>query len=63
MTESNEILTMRAMAWDRAKGELLSVLQTYWPSYAPDGTKIDNGFDTANDLIKAFIQHFEDNCR
>ena len=29
--ESNEVLTMRAMAWQRAKGELNAMLATYWP--------------------------------
>lgn len=29
--ESPEVLTMRAMAWQRAKGELNAMLATYWP--------------------------------
>lgn len=35
--ESQEVLTMRAMAWERAKGELNAVLATYWPSVGSDG--------------------------
>lgn len=30
MSDSREIRTMRAQAWERAKGELCSLLQTYW---------------------------------
>jgi hypothetical protein len=30
--ESNEVLTLRAMAWQRAKGELLAMLATYRPA-------------------------------
>jgi hypothetical protein len=29
--ESNEVLTLRAMAWQRAKGELNAMLATYRP--------------------------------
>ena len=63
MTESTEILTMRAMAWERAKGELLAYLQTFWPSYAPGGKQLDNGFKEADERIEAFIKEFEENCR
>ena len=61
--ESNEMLTLRAMAWERAKGELLAYLQTYWPSYNARGEKIPNGFEEADERIKAFIKDFQDNCR
>ena len=63
MSESNEILTMRAMAWERAKGELLAYLQTFWPHYAANGNKLENGFAKADGLISGFITDFEDNCR
>lgn len=29
--ESPEVLTMHAMSWQRAKGELHAMLATYWP--------------------------------
>lgn len=35
--ESHEVLTLRAMAWERAKGELNAMLATYWPSVGNDG--------------------------
>jgi hypothetical protein len=34
--ESHEVLTLRAMAWERAKGELNAMLATYWPSVGGD---------------------------
>jgi hypothetical protein len=36
--ESHEVLTLRAMAWERAKGELNAMLATYWPSPADGET-------------------------
>jgi hypothetical protein len=53
--------TMRAMAWQRAKGELLSYLETYWPKYDRRGQKLDNGFEDAQKRIDAFIADFENN--
>jgi hypothetical protein len=61
--ESNEILTMRAMAWQRAKGELNAYLMTFWPSYSPSGVEMENGFNKADKKINDFIKDFEDNCR
>ena len=61
--ESNEILTMRAMSWRRAKGELEAYLETYWSEYAKDGYKYENGFEVASEKISAFIMDFEVNCR
>lgn len=53
--------TMRAMAWQRAKGELLAYLETYWPKYNSNGEKLDNGFEDAQKRIESFIADFEDN--
>lgn len=61
--DSHEILTMRAMAWERAKGELHAYLHTYWPRFGRDAQRLDNGFDEADRRIREFIQEFEDNCR
>ena len=30
--ESREVLTLRLMAWERAKGELRAMVATYWPT-------------------------------
>jgi len=53
MQESKEILTMRAMAWERAKGELRAYLQTYW-SGNEEAT-----YEKADAKIEAFIEDFE----
>ena len=55
--ESHEVLTLRAMAWERAKGELNAMLATYWPSPA-DG-------DTARaemvERVHSFINDVDEN--
>lgn len=60
---SREILTLRAMAWERAKGELKAYMQTFWPKYNIHNEKIENGFELADKNIRDFIEDFEDNCR
>ena len=52
MSESNEIKTMRQMAWQRAIGELQSVLSTYWHN---------ENFAAMNELIRAFIEEVDGN--
>ena len=51
--ESREIKTMRAMQWQKAKGELRAILETYWNN--PDG------FKGMSEAIESFIEHVEDN--
>lgn len=51
MDESREIRTMRYMAWARAKGELNSMLETYW-----DDT---DKYDALKDEIEKFTKHVE----
>lgn len=46
-----QILTMRAMSWQRAKGDL----QTFWP----DNKEKDNGYKAASEKIKEFIENME----
>lgn len=47
MTEQNNVIkTMRYMAWERAKGELASVLQTYWNE--------EENYHKMRDAIKEF---------
>ena len=46
--------TMRSMAWDRAKGELFSMLQTFW-------NKEENGmFEKLRKHIELFVKDVED---
>ncbi|MBD3260432.1 MAG: hypothetical protein GF334_01920 [Candidatus Altiarchaeales archaeon] len=47
-----QIRTLRAMAWERAKGELQAMLQTFWDEYEK--------FEVLDDLIKQFIKEIED---
>lgn len=51
--DSREIRTMRCMAWSRAKGELDSMLHTYWGEEAR--------FEEMERLIKEFVQTVEMN--
>ena len=49
--ESHEVLTLRAMAWERAKGELHAMLATYWPSPGQDGTVRSEMVERVRDFI------------
>jgi hypothetical protein len=53
MSESNELRTMRMMAWERAKGELRSMLVTYWNNYEQ--------YILMDSAIEKFIKEVEDN--
>ena len=63
--ESPEVLTMRAMAWQRAKGELQALLATYWPVF--NEVQLDDGrFNaivdadiTQNGIGELHIKQFE----
>ena len=57
MSESKEILTMRAQAWARAKGELEAVLNTYW-------SEDEHGkqeFQKVDKLFEKFIGDYQGN--
>jgi hypothetical protein len=47
------IRTMRAMAWERAKGELQSILVTFWGE--------QDSFEQLTKEIDAFVKQVEDN--
>ena len=51
MDESREIRTMRLMAWERAKGELYSMINTYWNN---------KNFDQMKSEIIKFVDKVED---
>jgi hypothetical protein len=53
MSESNELRTMRMMAWERVKGELRSMLVTYWDNYEQ--------YTLMYSAIEKFIKEVEDN--
>ena len=48
MRESPELRTMRTMAWERAKGELRSMAQTFWE----DGEQFKRFKKELNDFIE-----------
>lgn len=54
---------LRGMAWQRAKGELNSMLETYVPFWKTAMEKEPNGYELAREKIQAFIRDFEDNCQ
>jgi hypothetical protein len=55
MDEDKILLAMRLMAWERAKGELNSVLQSYWTE------EFDDEFvEGARQIVENFLNDFED---
>lgn len=54
MEESNEIRNLRAMAWERAKGELKSMVHTFWQN--------EYQFKKFNAVLEKFIEEVEDNA-
>jgi hypothetical protein len=63
LTEDGDriLKSLRAMAWERAKGELQAALSTFWPEYASGSLKeADNGFEAAERMVKQFIKKVED---
>lgn len=55
--ESHEVLTLRAMAWERAKGELRAMLATYWPTPGIDDTTRAE----MDERIRNFIAEVDEN--
>ena len=53
-TESKIIRTMRLMAWERAKGEMHSILEAYW---CADDEREE--YKVLSDEIKKFIKTVE----
>ena len=52
---------LRAMAWERAKGELQAALHTYYSKYKPSGERDDGQYQQAAKTVREFIQQVEDN--
>jgi hypothetical protein len=51
---------LRHMAWERAKGELRSMLHSFWPECDPgSGKLLDSRYDRMNVDIEKFIKDFE----
>lgn len=56
-TESRTLAAMKTMAWERAKGELRSMLHTMYPDYDHP----DDRFKRLDKEINKFIENIEDN--
>ena len=55
---------MRAMAWERAKGELKALLCTYYYSkYDSHGNQIPDGYKEKSQAIRDFIKLIEEETR
>lgn len=50
---------LRAQAWERAKGELNSMLHTYYPRYH-NGKEIPNNYAALENAMTHFIKLVED---
>jgi len=50
-TESRELKVMRQMAWERAKGEIESMLCTYWETPS-DYENMQNEFDKFVEIVE-----------
>jgi len=62
MPDTRVIQTLRHMAWERAKGELQSILHSYFCEWTSDNQEIDCGYRGALKLIEEFITEFEGEC-
>jgi hypothetical protein len=60
-TDKRVLEAMRTMAWERAKGELRSMLETFWPEYDRLANKIPNNYEALSIEINKFIEAVEDN--
>ena len=60
MSESREMRALRTMAWERAKGELRSMLHTYY-EHDERGQFINSYYKQYSQALKAFIKKVEDN--
>lgn len=49
--------SLRAMAWERAKGELMAVLETF---HGTDGAR-EGQFHEASKAVMQFIEHVHEN--
>lgn len=54
MSDNMIIITLRLQAWERAKGELRGILQTYWAPPVNEQT-----FGDVKRLVDKFIQEMQ----
>lgn len=58
--DSRELRALRTMAWERAKGELKSMLHTYY-EHDEYGVFTNSYFDQFSQALDKFIKQVEDN--
>ena len=56
MNSDRIIRTLRCQSWERAKGELQSVLQTYWD----EGLEPESKYTRMSKSVNDFINYVED---
>ena len=59
MSEDKILRTLRAQAWERAKGELMAVMQTYW--YGNSDSEEESPYHQMDRVRKEFVEHVEGN--
>ncbi len=58
--EANDVMeTMKRMEWQRAKGHLLAMLETYYSEVLPDLSRDSRAFDSMSARVNAFIAEVE----
>ena len=57
MHSDRELRAMRTMAWERAKGELNSMLHTYYNAY----DETDDYYSQFQQALNEFVHQVEDN--
>lgn len=56
-TDERVLRTLRVQSWERAKGELHALLQTFWN----DSSSSEGQFEKMGKAINEFVKHVEDN--
>lgn len=54
MSDSRILHAMRAMAWQRAKGEMASIMETYYAD------QDDDKYERFKESFEAFVKHVQD---
>ena len=54
--DANDILeAMRRMEWQKAKGHLMAMLETFHSPVRQDGSRDSSGFESLSERIEVFI--------
>lgn len=62
MSDSKVLISLRRMQWKRAEGEVLAILETYWPEYErKTGKPIPGEYERIKPIIDQFVKDMNDN--